>query len=74
MEKSSAEFIIRNVKVQDLPALEWNGEFKHFRRLYKEMFQRSEKGETLMWVAEIPDIGIVGQLFMQYSINRKEFN
>ncbi|MCD6401005.1 MAG: GNAT family N-acetyltransferase [Anaerolineales bacterium] len=71
METSNIKYIIRNVEILDLPALEWNGEYKHFRRLYKELFRRAENGEAFMWVAEILDIGIVGQLFMQYASNRK---
>jgi ribosomal protein S18 acetylase RimI-like enzyme len=63
---------IRKVQSADLPALEWDGEYIHFRRLYAEAYRRSEIGEAILWVAEDPIQGIVGQLFVHLKSERKE--
>jgi ribosomal protein S18 acetylase RimI-like enzyme len=56
---------IRTANRIDLPALEWDGEFTHFRRLFAEAYRLVEQGEAIMWVAELPGVGIIGQLFVQ---------
>lgn len=63
---------VRQAKYTDLPALEWDGEFIQFRRLYAEAYRRSEAGEAVLWVAVDPDLGIVGQLFVHMRSERKE--
>ena len=58
---------IRTANRNDLPGLEWNGEFTHFRRLFAEAYRLVELGEAIMWVAELPNVGIIGQLFVQVN-------
>lgn len=60
------------ITYDDLPDLEWDGEFTHFRRLYANAFRQQTKGETIMWAADLPDIGIVGQAFVQLLGSRPE--
>lgn len=61
---------IRQATQEDLPALEWDGEFTHFRRLFAEAYRYTETGEAVMWIAELLETGIIGQLFVQMeSIN-----
>ncbi|GIV66876.1 MAG: hypothetical protein KatS3mg047_1269 [Bellilinea sp.] len=64
--------IIRNVCKEDLPALEWGGEFSHFRRVYAEAFERAQMGYSILWVAELLEKGIIAQVFIQLICNRKE--
>jgi ribosomal protein S18 acetylase RimI-like enzyme len=64
---------IRYATENDLVALEWNGEYSHFRRLYKEIFQSAQKGDAILWVADLRDVGIIGQLFVQLKSMRMEF-
>lgn len=59
------QIVIRQVIKRDLPALEWEGEFSHFRHLFAEAYRLQELGDVLMWVVDLPDIGIIGQLFIQ---------
>lgn len=66
------EILVRQLVVDDLPALEWNGQFTHFRRMYREIYQSSCQGKALMWVAELSGKEIVGQLFVQLSGSREE--
>ncbi len=63
---------IRPVIREDLSALEWQGEFARFRRVYAEAFERAQRGLALLWVAEIPAAGIIAQVFIQLVCNRKE--
>jgi len=63
---------IRPVKKSDLAGLEWDGEYTHFRRVYADAFQRVLKGLSLIWVADLPEKGIVGQLFIQLNCDRPE--
>ncbi len=57
---------------QDLPALEWNGEFSHFRRLYHDIFESAGRGEALVWVVEMSSAGVIGQVFVQLRSGRLE--
>lgn len=64
--------IIRPIESIDLKALEWEGEFTHFRRMYLEAYRRSEKGDAVIWIAELPQVGIIGQLFISLKSDRLE--
>jgi ribosomal protein S18 acetylase RimI-like enzyme len=66
------KLIIRTTTHEDLTDLEWDGEFTHFRRLYAKAFRQQQKGETIMWIAELPEIGIIGQAFVQLIGSRAE--
>ncbi len=77
MDKSAAKewvqkVIIRHMHQDDLPELEWDGEFSHFRRVYADAYRRYVRGGLVMWVAELPEKGIIGQVFIQLNSNRKE--
>lgn len=75
MEKSTdilSLIKIRRVTASDLPALEWDGEYKHFRRLYAEAFRRSEIGEAVLWLVELPERGVIGQVFVHLLSDRRE--
>jgi ribosomal protein S18 acetylase RimI-like enzyme len=61
------QVVIRNVSHGDLLALEWEGEYRHFRRLFADAFRRSQRGEAVLWVAELPERGIIGQVFIQLN-------
>ena len=52
----------------DLREMEWEGRYKRYRRVYKEVYQRASRGLALMWVAEMPAFGLVGQAFVQLKM------
>ena len=66
------EIQIRQVREDDLPGLEWEGEFTHFRRLYAEAFRRAQRGMSILWLADLPGKIIVGQVFVQLHCDRPE--
>ena len=63
---------IRRLAYEDLPALEWDGEFIHFRNVYQGVYRRMQSGTAEAWVAESPTEGIVGQIFLQLDCDRPE--
>ncbi len=64
--------LIRQIEKDDLPDLEWDGEYIHFRRLYAEVYQSSVIGKALLWGAYYPGEGLIGQLFVQLTSARSE--
>ncbi len=63
---------IRLGREEDLLALEWQGEFIHFRKLYRQVYQNACDGKACIWVAELEQAGIIGQVFVQFISSRKE--
>jgi ribosomal protein S18 acetylase RimI-like enzyme len=63
---------VRRLTKADLPALEWNGEYARFRRLFAETYHSSVKGRAVLWVADLPGQGLIGQVFVQLNSARLE--
>lgn len=76
------KLVIRPLVADDLPALEWEGQYQHFRRLFSATYQDMQRGRNIMWVAELPvdplasrdspATTLVGQLFVQLTSARQE--
>ena len=64
--------IIRHATRDDLPSLEWDGQFTHYRHLFAQAFHRAEEGEAVLWVAELPPTCLIGQLFVQLESHQTE--
>ncbi len=58
------QLTIRQVTQADLPALEWDGAFINYRRMYAEIYQNTKSGKALMRVVEHLQAGIIGQAFV----------
>jgi len=66
------DLIIRQVREADLPALEWEGEYQKYRRMFSNLYKESIAGRTLLWVITLPGGGFIGQAFvMLKSIERE---
>ncbi len=63
---------IRPIAEDDLPSLEWDGEYTHFRRVYADAFNRFQRGLSVLWVADLPGVGVIGQVFIQLICDRPE--
>lgn len=63
--------LIREAGERDLPALEWEGRYRHFRRLYRHALAESRRGRRVMLVADVEG-QIVGQVFIQLTSGRAE--
>lgn len=66
------EVHIRPARDSDLPDLEWEGEYRRYRRLYQLAMQEAHQGRRILFVAEVGG-EIVGQIFVQFSFNRPEY-
>lgn len=67
-----SQVMIRPLERSDLPELEWDGEFTHFRRVYAEAYERMQAGLSVLWVAALPAVGVIGQVFIQLTCDRPE--
>jgi ribosomal protein S18 acetylase RimI-like enzyme len=65
-----AKIQFRHVTQADLLALEWEGEYAHFRKVYAQAYQRMLQGLSVLWVAELPGKPIIGQVFVQLECDR----
>ena len=72
-DKLKASLICRHAKPDDLPALEWGGEYSHFRRIFHEAYQQSLRGKGLIWLTELPDFGLLAQAFIQLQSQQTDF-
>lgn len=50
----------------DLPHLEWYGQFTHFRNLFRLTYEGQQRGERLMLLADLNGYP-VGQIFMLFN-------
>jgi ribosomal protein S18 acetylase RimI-like enzyme len=71
-KQENEPIIFRLLRKSDLPALEWNGEYTHFRRLFEASHHSATQGRSVLWVVEKPKVGIIGQLFVQLHSSRPE--
>ncbi|MGH2522342.1 MAG: GNAT family N-acetyltransferase [Anaerolineales bacterium] len=63
---------IRPARAEDLPGLEWDDEFAHYRSLYRRVFEETQQGQRMMLVAAAGEM-IVGQVFVQLLSAEREF-
>ena len=54
----------RPAERDDLPKLEWHGEYTHFRRVFRNTFEEQRTGRRLMLLADVNGYPI-GQVFIQ---------
>ena len=64
--------LIRQANRDDLPDLEWKGEYSHFRRLYADTYKMVEQDNAIIWIAEMDGKGLIGQCFVSLKGNRPE--
>ena len=70
--QSKPSILIRELVFADLPGLEWDGEYTHFRNVYVDLFQRIQKGTAKAWVAVDQNQFMIGQVFLQLNSDRLE--
>ncbi len=56
---------LRTAEKQDLPLLEWGGEFRHFRNLFRRAYREQLRGRRLMLLADYNGFPI-GNVFIQF--------
>jgi len=53
----------------DLRMIEWEGAYTKYRRVYQNVYERTALGLAVMWVAELPGFGLIGQAFVQLKMH-----
>lgn len=61
-----AQAVIRQATLEDLPALEWDGEYRHYRRLFARAMEEAQHGRRIVLLAESGG-SLTGQLFIQFT-------
>jgi hypothetical protein len=62
-----AESLVVSIRIaneRDLPAMEWDGEYRRFRRLYQTAIAEAQMGRRVILVAEVEG-SMAGQIFVQ---------
>jgi ribosomal protein S18 acetylase RimI-like enzyme len=57
---------LRQMRESDLPGLEWNGEFTHFRNVFRRSYNDQEEGRRYLLVADCNNFPI-GRLFILFK-------
>jgi ribosomal protein S18 acetylase RimI-like enzyme len=58
--------VLRLATEQDLPKLEWYGQYTHFRNLFRRAFREQQQGRRLMVLADCNDFPI-GHIFILFK-------
>jgi ribosomal protein S18 acetylase RimI-like enzyme len=66
MKPDLSSMTIRQVQETDLPRLEWEGQYTHFRKVYRHAFEESQRGDRVLLVAEADD-QLIGQIFIHLN-------
>jgi len=64
--------VIRPVRAEDLPALEWDGVYTRYRQVFRETFEDAQRGHRVMLVA-VAAGEVVGQVFVQLNSSEQQF-
>ena len=67
-----SDLIIRRVTRDDLPGLEWEGEYWKFREMFADLFYNTTIGRTLMWVVVAPWGELIGQAFVMLKSSERD--
>lgn len=63
---------IRHMRAEDLPGLEWGGEYTHFRRQFERAYRDYLAGKSIPWVAVGRlDGAMLGQVFVLLESRRR---
>lgn len=65
---------IRLAQRLDLLDLEWEGELAHFRNIFADAYRNLEQGTGLIWIAEIPSVGLIGQAIVSLFSKRHDLS
>lgn len=66
------QVVIRPIQGDELGALEWDGAYAHYRRIYGQTYDDVVRGQRLMLVAAT-GAKLVGQVFVQLSSSEMRF-
>ena len=68
-----SRILLRPAEESDLIGMEWEGEFTRYRRNYAEAYTRSKRGLSLIWLLDLPGVGLVGQVLVQLKMDDRSY-
>jgi ribosomal protein S18 acetylase RimI-like enzyme len=63
---------IRPMREDELPALEWDGAYARYRKVFQQTYEDTVRGQRIMLVAVI-DSQVIGQVFIQLSSTERRY-
>ena len=63
------DLVIRPITETDLRALEWDGVYSSYRRMYADLYQDAQSGRVLMWMVENLQGEMIGQVFVMLHLS-----
>lgn len=64
--------VIRPLREEDLPRLEWDGVYEHYRKVFRQSFDDAERGQRILLVA-VAGEEMVGQVFVQLTSSETRY-
>ena len=64
--------VIRPLRAEDLPGLEWDGVYEKYRKVFRQAFDDAERGQRILLVAVAGET-MVGQVFIQLSSSETRY-
>jgi ribosomal protein S18 acetylase RimI-like enzyme len=64
--------IIRPIRESEVPALEWDGAYIRYRKVFQQTYEDTVRGQRVMLVA-VQAAQIVGQVFIQLSSTERRY-
>jgi len=64
--------LIRPIREDELPALEWDGAYTKYRKVFQQTYEDAVRGQRIMLVAVVGS-QIVGQVFIQLSSTERRY-
>ena len=58
--------VVRTATAEDIPKLEWYGQYRHFRNLFRRAYREQRTGRRLILIADVNNFPI-GHLFIQFN-------
>ena len=66
------QVVVRHVRADELEALEWDGAYTRYRRIYRQTYDDVARGQRLMLVAAT-ERELVGQIFVQLTSSEARY-
>ncbi len=64
--------IIRPIRESEVPALEWDGAYTRYRKVFQQTYEDTVRGQRVMLVA-VQASQLVGQVFIQLSSTERRY-
>src|SRR5215831_14614349 len=64
--------VIRPIREAELPALEWDGAYTRYRRVFEQTYEDAVRGQRVMLVA-VAGRHMIGQVFIQLSSTERRY-